>query len=88
MAQIESTTLILKILHYFGAILNIFYIFFLLLLHPLGDSLDLGAQAVAIVRQDKLLWVATMDKMVSCYTGERRGEGRGRVEGEVRGGRG
>ena len=33
-----------------------------------GDSVDLGAQAVAIVRQDKLLWVATMDKMVSCYT--------------------
>jgi hypothetical protein len=23
---------------------------------------------MAIVRQDKLLWVATMDKMVSCYT--------------------
>ena len=31
--------------------------------------MDLGAQAVAIVRQDKLLWVATMDKMISCYTG-------------------
>ena len=40
-----------------------------MLLRLAGDSVDLGAQAVAIVRQDKLLWVATMDKMISCYTG-------------------
>jgi Bardet-Biedl syndrome 1 protein len=33
-----------------------------------GDSVDLGAQAVAIARQDKLMWVATMDKIVACYT--------------------
>ena len=33
-----------------------------------GGSTDLGAQAVALARQDKSLWVATMDKLVSCYT--------------------
>lgn len=29
---------------------------------------DLGSQAVACVRQDKTLWVATMDRQVSCYS--------------------
>ena len=33
-----------------------------------GGATDLGAQAVAMVRQDKSLWIATMDKLVSCYT--------------------
>ena len=47
--------------------------------------MDLGAQAVAIVRQDKLLWVATMDKTVSCYTGKSTGEMVWRGEEERRG---
>lgn len=33
-----------------------------------GAVCDLGSQPVAVARQDKLLWVATMDKLVSCYT--------------------
>lgn len=33
-----------------------------------GAVTDLGAQAVAVVRQDKFLWVATMDRLVTCYT--------------------
>ena len=33
-----------------------------------GGAADLGAQAVAMARQDKSLWIATMDKLVSCYT--------------------
>jgi len=33
-----------------------------------GQVTDLGSQAVACVRQDKVLWVATMDRMVSCYS--------------------
>ena len=33
-----------------------------------GQVTDLGSQAVSAVRQDKLLWVATMDRAVSCYS--------------------
>jgi Bardet-Biedl syndrome 1 protein len=33
-----------------------------------GAVTDLGSQAVAAVRQDKALWVATMDKSISCYS--------------------
>jgi Bardet-Biedl syndrome 1 protein len=33
-----------------------------------GSSVDLGSQAVSIVRQDKSLWIATMDRAVSCYS--------------------
>lgn len=33
-----------------------------------GAVIDLGSQAVAITKQDKNLWVATMDKMISCYS--------------------
>ena len=33
-----------------------------------GSAVDLGTQAVSIVRQDKVLWVATMDRAVSCYS--------------------
>lgn len=33
-----------------------------------GATADLGSQAVAAVRQDKALWVATMDRQVTCYS--------------------
>lgn len=33
-----------------------------------GQVSDLGSQAIACVRQDKTLWVATMDRQVSCYS--------------------
>lgn len=33
-----------------------------------GTISDLGSQPVSIARQEKLLWVATMDKTVACYT--------------------
>uniref|UniRef100_A0A7S0XEZ2 Bardet-Biedl syndrome 1 N-terminal domain-containing protein n=1 Tax=Chromulina nebulosa TaxID=96789 RepID=A0A7S0XEZ2_9STRA len=33
-----------------------------------GVIVDLTSQAVAMVKQDKLLWIATMDRVVSCYT--------------------
>lgn len=32
-----------------------------------GTIIDLGSQAVSIAKQDKLLWVATMDRVISCY---------------------
>ena len=33
-----------------------------------GNVIDTGSQMVAIARQEKLIWVATMDRMVTCYT--------------------
>jgi Bardet-Biedl syndrome 1 protein len=33
-----------------------------------GQVSDLGSQAIACVKQDKLLWVATMDRLVTCYS--------------------
>ena len=33
-----------------------------------GQVTDLGSQAIACVRQEKLLWVATMDRLVNCYS--------------------
>jgi Bardet-Biedl syndrome 1 protein len=33
-----------------------------------GQVTDLGSQAIACVQQDKLLWVATMDRLVNCYS--------------------
>ena len=33
-----------------------------------GTVIDLGTQVVAMARQDKLLWVATMDRTVTCYS--------------------
>jgi len=33
-----------------------------------GNIIDAGSQIVCIARQDKLVWVATMDRMISCYT--------------------
>mmetsp|Transcript_13797 Transcript_13797/g.22981 ORF Transcript_13797/g.22981 Transcript_13797/m.22981 type:complete len:603 (+) Transcript_13797:119-1927(+) len=33
-----------------------------------GSVTDLGSQAIAAVRQEKNLWVATMDKVVNCYS--------------------
>lgn len=33
-----------------------------------GTAVDLGSHAVAMVRQEKMLWVATMDKNVACYS--------------------
>lgn len=33
-----------------------------------GQSVDLGAQAVSIVRQDKSVWIATMDRGVALYS--------------------
>jgi Bardet-Biedl syndrome 1 protein len=33
-----------------------------------GTAVDLGSQAVAIVRQEKLLWIATMDRYIACYS--------------------
>lgn len=33
-----------------------------------GNVIETGSQLVAIARQEKLIWVATMDRMVTCYT--------------------
>lgn len=33
-----------------------------------GAVIDLGAQAVAAARQEKSLWVGTMDRVVTCYS--------------------
>jgi Bardet-Biedl syndrome 1 protein len=33
-----------------------------------GSSVDLGAQAVSVARQDKSVWVATMDRNIVCYS--------------------
>lgn len=33
-----------------------------------GSAVDLGAQAVALVRQEKFLWAATMDRNIACYS--------------------
>ena len=33
-----------------------------------GSVVELGSPAVSLARQDKALWVATMDRNVSCYT--------------------
>eukprot|EP01038_Epipyxis_sp_PR26KG_P009508 gene9508-12808_t len=33
-----------------------------------GNVVDLGSQAIAIARQDKFLWVATMERSISCYS--------------------
>ncbi len=33
-----------------------------------GVVVDLGAQAVALAKQDKYIWVATMEKTVTCYS--------------------
>lgn len=33
-----------------------------------GGAVDLGAQAVAVCRADKLLWIALMDRTVGCYS--------------------
>jgi Bardet-Biedl syndrome 1 protein len=33
-----------------------------------GQVSDLGSQAIACVKQEKLLWVATMDRLVTCYS--------------------
>jgi Bardet-Biedl syndrome 1 protein len=33
-----------------------------------GTVVDLGSQAVAIAKQDKFLWVATMERTVTCYS--------------------
>lgn len=33
-----------------------------------GNPVELSAQAVSLVKQDKTLWVATMDRSISCYS--------------------
>ncbi len=33
-----------------------------------GNIIDTGSQLVAIARQEKLIWVAAMDRMITCYT--------------------
>ena len=33
-----------------------------------GSSIDLGCQAISIVRQEKVLWIATMDRSIACYS--------------------
>ena len=33
-----------------------------------GISIDLGTQGVSVTQQDNLLWVATIDRKISCYT--------------------
>ena len=33
-----------------------------------GSVVELGSHAVSMARQDKMLWVATMDRCVSCYS--------------------
>jgi len=33
-----------------------------------GVVVDLGSQAVAVTKQDKYVWVATMEKTVTCYS--------------------
>eukprot|EP00607_Mallomonas_marina_P007613 CAMPEP_0182419960 /NCGR_PEP_ID=MMETSP1167-20130531/4352_1 /TAXON_ID=2988 /ORGANISM="Mallomonas Sp, Strain CCMP3275" /LENGTH=517 /DNA_ID=CAMNT_0024595209 /DNA_START=56 /DNA_END=1609 /DNA_ORIENTATION=+ len=33
-----------------------------------GNVIETGSQAVALARQDKLVWVATTDRVLSCYT--------------------
>lgn len=33
-----------------------------------GTVVDLGSQAVVMVKQDKYLWIATMERLVSCYS--------------------
>jgi len=33
-----------------------------------GNVIDAGSQVVALAKQDKLIWVATMDRTISCYT--------------------
>lgn len=33
-----------------------------------GTAVDLGSQAVAVVKQDKSLWIACMDRSVTCYS--------------------
>lgn len=33
-----------------------------------GVVVDLGSQAVAVAKQDKYIWVATMEKTVTCYS--------------------
>jgi Bardet-Biedl syndrome 1 protein len=33
-----------------------------------GTVVDLGAQAVVMAKQDKYLWIATMERLVSCYS--------------------
>lgn len=34
----------------------------------MGSVIETGSQAVALARQDKLVWVATTDRLLSCYT--------------------
>jgi Bardet-Biedl syndrome 1 protein len=33
-----------------------------------GQSVDLNAQAVSMIKQDKLLWIALMDRSIACYS--------------------
>jgi len=33
-----------------------------------GNIIELGSQAVALTKQDKNIWVATMDRFVSCFS--------------------
>jgi Bardet-Biedl syndrome 1 protein len=33
-----------------------------------GSVIDLGSQAIAIAKQDKNIWVATMERVVNCYS--------------------
>ena len=33
-----------------------------------GSVVDLGSQAIELAKQDKSLWIATMDKVINCYS--------------------